>query len=156
MKLQQTITEFETEFRSLVEIANNPDLADACKSEVEQAKDFKELTTTSNIRRLESGSAGRRISTAAESQLLTSQGYPQTMTEAVNKAKTVERQVLLKRNRNNQQTGRRRDDKKSTTSQTQQETTKHPRDSPIKKSCHYQKTPKQANTVSQSADTARV
>ena len=27
MKPQQTITEFETEFRSLVEIVNNPDLA---------------------------------------------------------------------------------------------------------------------------------
>ena len=36
------------------------------------------------------------------------------MTEAVNRAKTVERQVLLKRNRNSQQPGRRRDDKKPT------------------------------------------
>ena len=38
MKPQQTITEFETEIRSLVEIVNNPDLADARKSEVEQAR----------------------------------------------------------------------------------------------------------------------
>jgi len=34
------------------------------------------------------------------------------MTEAINRAKTVERQVLLKRSRNNQQPGRRREDKK--------------------------------------------
>ena len=34
------------------------------------------------------------------------------MNEAVNRAKTVERQVLLKRNRNNQQPGRKRDEKK--------------------------------------------
>ena len=40
MKPQQTMTEFETEFRRLVEIVNNPDLTDTRKSEVEQAKDF--------------------------------------------------------------------------------------------------------------------
>ena len=40
MKSHQTISEFETEYRSLIEIVNNPELADACKSEVEQAKDF--------------------------------------------------------------------------------------------------------------------
>ena len=40
MKTQQTVTEFETKFKSLVEIVNNPEQADARKTEIEQAEDF--------------------------------------------------------------------------------------------------------------------
>ena len=118
MKPQQTITEFETEFRSLVEIVNNPDLADARKSEVEQAKDFTDKLLPAIFGdwkvevREEEDRQQQRVSCSQVREPI--KGYPQTMAEAVNRAKTVERQVLLKRMRNNQQTGRRRDDKKPT------------------------------------------
>ena len=112
----QTVTEFETEFRSLVEIVNNPELADARKSEVEQAKDFTDKLLPAIFGewktevREEEDRQQQRISCSQPREPI--KGYPQSMTEAVNRAKTVERQVLLKRSRNNQQPGRRREDKR--------------------------------------------
>jgi hypothetical protein len=116
MKPQQTVTEFETEFRSLVEIVNNPELADARKSEVEQAKDFTDKLLPAIFEdwkievRGEEDRQQQRVSCSQPREPI--KGYPQSMNEAVNRAKTVERQVLLKRSRNNQQPGRRREDKK--------------------------------------------
>jgi hypothetical protein len=99
-----------------VDIVNNPELADARKSEVEQAKDFTDKLSPAIFGdwkievRGEEDRQQQRVSCSQPREPI--KGYPQSMTEAVNRAKTVERQVLLKRNRNNQQPGRKRDERK--------------------------------------------
>ena len=164
MKPQQTITEFEAEFRSLVEIVNNPDLVDARISEVEQAKDFTDKLLPAIFGdwkvevREEEDRQQQRVSCSQVREPI--KGYPQTMAEAVNRAKTVERQVLLKRNRNNQQTGRRRDDKKPTMelhnfANTPGNNDDHKRLA-TKRSWRCRRTPKQVNTGLQNADTVKV
>jgi hypothetical protein len=88
MKPQQTITEFETEFRNLVEIVNNPELADARKSEVEQAKDFTDKLLPAIFGdwkievRGEEDRQQQRVSCSQPREPI--KGYPQTMNEVTN------------------------------------------------------------------------
>jgi hypothetical protein len=93
MKSHKTISEFETEYRSLIEIVNNPELADARKTEVEQAKDLTDKLLPAIFGewktevREEVDRQQQRVSCSQPREPI--KGYPQSMAEAVNRAKTV-------------------------------------------------------------------
>ncbi len=96
----QSVNEFETKFKCMIKIINDKDRADARKSEEEQAKDFVEKlhgTTFGYWKaevRADEDRQQQRISCYQQRESI--KGYPQTLSEAVNRAKVVERQVADK------------------------------------------------------------
>ena len=106
MKNTQDVLEWEAEFRDLIEIVNNPLQAGARKGEVEQAKDFVDkLSHMFNDWKTEV-----RADEDRQQQTLNCggprepyKGYPQSLAEAVNRAKMVEKQVTQKRARSKNQ-----------------------------------------------------
>ena len=106
MKSTDDVLEWEAEFRSLIEIVNNPLQADARKGKVEQAKDFVDkLSPMFNDWKTEV-----RADEDRQQQTLNCggprepyKGYPQSLSEAVNRAKMVKKQVSQKRARSKNQ-----------------------------------------------------
>jgi len=96
----QSVNEFETKFKCMIKIINDKDRADARKGEEEQAKDFVDKlhgTTFGYWKaevRADKDRQQQRISCQQQREPI--KGYPQTLSEAVNRAKVVERQVADK------------------------------------------------------------
>ena len=96
----QSVNEFETKFKCMIKIVNDKDRADARKGEEEQAKDFVDKLhgTTFGYWKAEvkadEDRQQQRISCQQQREPI--KGYPQTLSEAVNRAKVVERQVADK------------------------------------------------------------
>ena len=107
MKITQDVLEFEADFKSLVEIVNDPQQADAGKGEVEQAKDFVDKLNHNtfrewkNVIRADEDRQQQRLNCGGPREPY--KGYPQTLAEAINRAKMVEKQVKLKRQRSKSQ-----------------------------------------------------
>ena len=97
MLTNQSVNEFETKFKCMVKIVNDKDRVDARKSEEEQAKDFVDKLNGSTFGqwkaevRADEDRQQQRISCHQQREPI--KGYPQTLSEAVNRAKVVERQV---------------------------------------------------------------
>jgi len=97
MKNTQDVLEWEAEFRDLIDIVNNPLQADARKGEVEQAKDFVDKLCNNMFNEWKSEV---RADEDRQQQTLNCgglrepyKGYPQSLAEAINRAKMVEKQV---------------------------------------------------------------
>ena len=97
MKVNQDVLDFEAEFKSIVEIVNDPQHADARKGEVEQAKDFVDklnynmFVEWKNKVRTDEDRQKQRLN--CEGPREPYKGYPQTLAEAVTRAKMVQKQV---------------------------------------------------------------
>jgi len=111
----QSVNEFETKFKCMIKIINDKDRADARKGEEEQAKDFVDKlhgTTFGYWKaevRADEDRQQQRISCQQQREPI--KGYPQTLSEAINRAKVVERQVAdrLKRQQGKGQYAKRND-----------------------------------------------
>ena len=111
----QSVNEFETKFKCMIKIVNDKDRADAQKGEEKQAKDFVDKLhgTTFGYWKAEvkadEDRQQQRISCQQQREPI--KGYPQTLSEAVNRAKVVERQVVdrLKRQQGKGQYAKRQD-----------------------------------------------
>ena len=111
----QSVNEFETKFKCMIKIVNDKDRADARKGEEEQAKDFVDKLhgTTFGYWKAEvkadEDRQQQRISCQQQREPI--KGYPQTLSEAVNRAKVVEKQVVnrLKRQQGKGQYAKRND-----------------------------------------------
>jgi hypothetical protein len=103
MKPTQSVLEFEAEFKSMIEIINDPLQANARKEEVDQAKDFTDKLTHAIFGdfktevRAEEDKQQQQLCCGASREPF--KGYPQSLAEAVNRAKMVEKQVTLKKER---------------------------------------------------------
>jgi len=103
MKNTQDVLEWEAEFRDLIDIVNNPLQADARKGEVEQAKDFVDKLCNNTFNewksevRADEDRQHQRLNCGGQREPY--KGYPQTLAEAVNRAKMVEKQITQKRAR---------------------------------------------------------
>ena len=101
MKPTQSVLEFEAEFKSMIEIINDPLQANARKEEVDLAKEFTDKLNhgifgeyKGEVKAEENKQQQQLCCGAAREPF---KGYPQTLAEAVNRAKMVEKQVMLKR-----------------------------------------------------------
>jgi hypothetical protein len=103
MKNTQDVLEWESEFRDLISIVNDPLQADARKGEVEQAKDFVDKLNNSmfnewkNEIRADEDRQQQTLNCGGPREPY--KGYPQSLAEAVNRAKMVEKQVTQKKAR---------------------------------------------------------
>ena len=97
MLANQSVNEFETKFKCMIKIVNDKDRADARKGEEEQAKDFVDKLhgTTFGYWKAEvkADEDRQQQRMSCQQQREPIKGYPQTLSEAVNRAKVVERQV---------------------------------------------------------------
>jgi hypothetical protein len=103
MKPTQSVLEYEADFKSMIEIINDPLQANARKEEVDQAKDFTDKLYHGIFGdykaevKAEEDKQQQQLCCGATREPF--KGYPQTLSEAVNRAKMVEKQVTLKRER---------------------------------------------------------